>query len=266
MDWRIRAWSYMNSVTPDASGVCSAIPNGFVAAFFSFAYDLFVVADNNRLDDVLLARLKHPEQFQGARHELFAEATCLRAGFAVEHEDETDRGHRHVEFVATFKETGHRFSVEAKSKHRPGVLGRRGELEPADRANIRFGSLIHDAVRKEPRYPLVVFVDTNLPPPNADRFFEPQSREPLRPSRAMVKVLDLVRRQNGGRDPYALLVFTNHPHHYALEAEVDPRRHLLGALAKHPAPPEDHLPALSAICRAATLYGNIPIHFPVRPA
>ena len=37
-----------------------------------------------------LQRLKNREMFQGARHELFAEATCYRAGFKVEHEDEKD--------------------------------------------------------------------------------------------------------------------------------------------------------------------------------
>ena len=75
-----------------------------------------VVADNNTLDDVLLARLKHRDHFQGARHELFAEATCLRAGFTVEHENERDGTRKHVEFVAVHKATGQRLSVEAKSK------------------------------------------------------------------------------------------------------------------------------------------------------
>jgi uncharacterized protein YchJ len=266
MDWRLRAWKYMSTVAPNPDGIRSALPSGFVAAFFSFAYDLYVVADNNRLDDTLLARLKHPDQFQGARHELFAEATCLRAGFTVQHEDETDPTRRHVEFVATFKPTGHKVSVEAKSKHRPGVLGRAGLREREDRANLRFGSLIQDAVKKEAQYPLVVFMDTNLPLADADKFFKPQSMEPVRPSRGMLKVLDLARRNNSGTDPYSLIVFTNHPHHYTEEHEADPTRHLLGALAKHPAPSEAYLPALTAICRAAALYGNIPNEFPTREA
>jgi hypothetical protein len=255
----------MNSITPDPNGVYSTTLNGFVAAFFGFAYDLYTVADNNRLDEVLLARLKHRDQFQGARHELFCEATCLRAGFSIEHENEKDPNERHVEFTATFKASGQKFSVEAKSKHRPGVMGRAGERESPEHANLRFGALIHNAADKEPEHPLVVFVDTNLPLTSADRFFEPQSRAPLLPSRAMMKILERVTRQYGGQDPYALLVFTNHPHHYADEAEADPRRHLLGALAKHPAPREGLLPGLLAICNAANLYGNIPKDFPIPP-
>lgn len=265
IDWRVRAWQHMNSVTPDTDGVYSTTLNGFVAAFFGFAYDLYVVADNNRLDDVLLARLKHPDQFQGARHELFAEATCLRAGFSIEHENGKDPTQRHTEFIATSKETGQKISIEAKSKHRPGVLGRKGEREAPERANLRFGSLIQNAARKQPEHPLVVFIDTNLPLANADKFFALQSANPVRPSRAMVKVLDLVTRENGSTDPYSLLVFTNHPDHYAQEAEADPRRHLFGVLAKHPAPSEHYLPALLSVCRAANLYGNIPKDFPTPP-
>lgn len=42
-----------------------------------FAYDLFVVEDNGELDDALVQRLKIRAQFQGTRHELFAEATSF---------------------------------------------------------------------------------------------------------------------------------------------------------------------------------------------
>ena len=261
VDWRMKAWNFLKGVPVNEHQIRSAIPNGFVSAFFSFVYDLFVVADNNRLDDALLARLMHPEQFQGARHELFAEATCLRAGFSITHEDHTLPG-RHVEFVATYKSTGQKISVEAKSRHRPGVLGRKGQREAPERVNTRFGSLLRDASTKAPLHPLVIFLDTNLPVANANRFFLPQSPGSFRPPPATVRLLDLVRKQNGGPDPYELLVFTNHPHHYAEESEADPARHLLGALARIPSPPDDHLTYLTAICRAATLYGNIPTEFP----
>ena len=36
---------------------------------------------------------------------------------------------------------------------------------------------------------------------------------PPAPSRIMTALLDRVRRDHGELDPYALLVFTNHPHH-----------------------------------------------------
>jgi len=71
-------------------------PDGMTGAYLSFAFNLFAIEDNSRLDDLLLRRLKHPEQFQGALHEVFAEATCLRAGFTIEREDERDPTTRHA--------------------------------------------------------------------------------------------------------------------------------------------------------------------------
>ena len=204
-----------------------------------------------------------PNNFRVRVMSFFAEATCLRAGFSITHEDHTIPG-RHVEFIATYKATGQKISVEAKSRHRPGVLGRKGQREAPERVNTRFGSLLRDASTKAPLHPLVIFLDTNLPVANANRFFLPQSPGSFRPPPATVRLLDLVRKQNGGRDPYELLVFTNHPHHYSEESEADPARHLLGALARIPSPPDDHLTYLTAICRAATLYGNIPTEFPAK--
>jgi hypothetical protein len=163
MQWRVNGINYMkkHQKTP-AGGVNRVQPNGSLAAYLTFAYDLYIVEHNARLDERLLRRLKHPEQFQGARHELFAEATCLRAGFIIEHEDETDPTQRHAEFTATHKSTGQKISVEAKSRHRPGVLGQPGAPQAADELNLRFGKLLHDAVAKNPSHPLVVFLDTNL--------------------------------------------------------------------------------------------------------
>ena len=86
--WRAQAAHHANdqAALPDGSRV--VLPSGAFAAFNCFAYDLFTVDDNGGLDDELIRRLKVREHFQGARHELFSEATCYRAGFTVEHENE----------------------------------------------------------------------------------------------------------------------------------------------------------------------------------
>jgi hypothetical protein len=57
--------------------------------------------------------------------------------------------------------TGQFLSVEAKSRHRQGVLGMPGM--PEEKPDFRLGPLINDAVAKRSDYPLVIFVDTNLP-------------------------------------------------------------------------------------------------------
>ncbi len=167
--WRVEAIRYMNAQPRQPDGSYVAPPSGPLAAYMAFAFNLFAIEDNSRLDDFLLERLKNKDQFQGARHEVFAEATCLRAGFSIEREDQGDRTRRHVEFTAKHKSTGQLISVEAKSRHRPGVLGRPGIPQPHEKLSIRFGGLLNDAIAKNPAHPLVVFVDTNLPFRAAER-------------------------------------------------------------------------------------------------
>lgn len=48
---------------PNAQGFYETIPNGYMAAYMAFAYDLFVVKDNGRLDEELIQRLKTKEFF-----------------------------------------------------------------------------------------------------------------------------------------------------------------------------------------------------------
>lgn len=262
VQWKQKCVEFLNKQQPSADGSYAAIPNGFVAAYFAFAYDLYVVADNGRLDGHLLTRLKHPDQFQGARHELFAEATCLRAGFTVEqHEDEKDRSSKHAEFTAIHKQTGQRISVEAKSKHRPGVLGRPGRPEPPEKVSLRFGALINDAIRKNPPHPLVIFVDTNLPPAPAEALFRMLPGTPPRLAKHLSGLFERIRRQHSSLDPYVLLVLTNHPHHYANEDEADPRKHLISIVSQVPKAPAN-MDSIMALHWAAKLYGNIPNEFP----
>src|SRR5438105_8385183 len=88
MQWRIKGMNFMREQPPLPDQTYGAIPTGPLLAYLTFAYDLYIVMDNGRLDTRLLDRLKLKDQFQGARHELFAETTCLRAGFKIEHENE----------------------------------------------------------------------------------------------------------------------------------------------------------------------------------
>ena len=252
----------MNAQRPQQDGTYEATPNGLLAAYMAFAYDLYTVEDNGRLDDLLLRRVKNIDQFQGARHELFAEATCLRAGYAIEREDERDRTRRHAEFTALHRATGQKVSVEAKSKHRPGILGRPGTPPTLEKLSLRFGELINDALRKNPAHPLVVFIDTNVPTRAADRLYGFQSLYPPVPSRIMTALQERIRREHGGVAPYALLIFTNHPHHYAAPEEIDPRKHLLSVMPMKAPAGIIHPEAVLALHKAASLYGNIPNEFP----
>jgi hypothetical protein len=258
---RYKAMSCMNASPADARGVRSAQMTGPMLAYFTFAYDLFTVQDNGRLDARLIERLKDCGQFQGARHELFAEATCLRAGFSVEHEDETDGSTRHAEFTATHRATGQKVAVEAKSKHRPGVLGFPGVLQAEGEHKLNIGQLLNDAIRKETSDPLVVFFDLNLPWSTASRLLE--RRIPVHP--VIQGVLDRMRKRLSGRDPINLLVVTNHPEHYSAAEEAAPTPQLLSIQSQIPLRPVSSPVALTVIQQAANIYGRIPQFFDGKP-
>lgn len=264
IQWRVHGIRFMNAQTrqPDGSYVLSA-RTGPLAAYLAFALNLFAIEDNSRLDDILLERLKHKDQFQGARHEVFAEATCLRAGYAIEREDEKDRSRRHAEFTAKHKDTGQLLSVEAKSKHRAGVLGQPGVHNPATKLSLRFGGLLNDAIAKNPGHPLVVFIDTNLPYRAAERVLGRHPLDPYKPSSIMMALLDRDRKEHGGKDLYAMLVFTNHPHHYVAASERDPSSHWFAVMSNPPTGVQ-HPEALRELLRAVEMYGQIPNEFPSR--
>lgn len=99
LKWYDALCRFQKNQTPDADGMYRAVPNGAAVAYLLLAYDLYILADHLHLQDRLVARLKHPDQFQGARYELFVAATCIRAGYRIEYADETDSTTQHPEFV-----------------------------------------------------------------------------------------------------------------------------------------------------------------------
>jgi hypothetical protein len=258
--WRTGCLRHRQTGHSEGDGKWVVAPDGNSAAYLSLAFNLFAIEDNGGLDELLLHRLKHHDQFQGAWHEVFVEATCLRAGFTIEREDERDPATRHAEFTATDKATGERFSVEAKSKHRPGVLGFAGTARPDEKLSLAFGRLINDAATKKPKHPLVIFLDTNLPLRAASRVYGPETNGPAIPSPYMAALLERIRIEHGGQYPFVMLVFTNIPHHYAAPHEPDPPKHVHVVTTEPPGTSKRK--ALDALYEGIPLYGNIPNEFP----
>ena len=258
--WRKLAYEFMRKQQPVEEGVFAAVPNGPLAACNNFYYDLYTVDDNGGLDDDLLERLKDREQFQGALHELFAEATCLRGGFSIIRENERDPARRHVEFVAVHKATGQHVLIEAKSRHRPGVLAHPGQRNASP--DFRFGRLINDAIAKDPNNPVAIFVDTNLPADRAARFYPPVPANPPTLPKVMSRLLEMLSKDHGGLDPYNLLVFSNHPQHYSEDDAIAPGSQVVGIISRNPRVPVYRQEALMDLLKAANLFGNVPTAFP----
>ena len=189
---------------------------GAVSAYLTLAYDLYTLEHNGDqaktpgIQDRLLRRLKHSDQFVGARYEIRVAAMFLRAGFDLTWEDETDGSSRHCEFTATYPRTGRSFWVECKMRNQ----------SPEAKSQSGFGKfvgLVSDALRKETEAEAerLIFVDINAPakPRLADSFYDWRA----------AAVSDL-RRFEGSKSaeglPSALVFITNFPDHHHLDEVV----------------------------------------------
>lgn len=232
------------------------IPSGVVAAYYLLAYDLYLLNHHHLMQDVLVRRLKDPNQFQGARYELFVSATAIRAGLRVEFENERDSSRKHPEFIATHPETGQKVAVEAKSRHRNGGLGR-GGIAPVTPPKAGIQRLVRDAAGKIDDIPMVLFLDVNLPDSDPHVFEIPWVMEVLG------SLVERAERHHGGKDPFNIVIITNHPHHYGSPDEPDPKRHCIAMIAKDPLVPIAHPAVLNLLFDASNKYGNIPQFFDV---
>lgn len=189
-------------IKPKGTGDGKSIPvtmNGDLFAFLSFAYDLFTLADNAKVQRSLMDRLRHVGQYQGARYEMFVAASLLRAGFKVEFEDESDSSTTHCEYTATHKGTGRAFSVEAKSRHRELAT-------PQDGRGLNAGmyKLMQKALMKAADHERVIFADVNLPPDDRPVFKQGWHQE------VAATLTELEQRQRSdARWPQAIVFFTN---------------------------------------------------------
>jgi hypothetical protein len=254
MQWYDQTCRLQAKQKPGPDGVYGIVPSGAMRAYILLAYDLYVLRHHSVLQQSLVARLRHKDQFQGARHELFAASTCVRAGFRIEYENERDGSKRHTEFAAVHARTGQKINVEAKSKHRQGILGQPGERTPDQQMRVRIRGLVHDAISKPFQHPYIIFLDLNLPPASPVRLTAEWFKEVVDP------ILD-DREKNGRSDPWNLLLFSNFPDHYAVDDAPAPTGYVVGFLGKNPPIPPAHPESITAIFAAALQFGNIPTRF-----
>ena len=71
-----------------------------------------------------------------------------------------------------------------------------------------------------------------------------------------MNLIELIGRGHGGRDPYNLLVFSNHPQHYGEDDRTAPGSQVFGLISTNPRVPVHHPQALLDLIHAANLYGN----------
>lgn len=201
---------------------------GTTLAFRSIAYDIFCLLQAMNLSSKLLARLRHPEQFEGARYELWVAATLARAGFTIEFLDEDDRSSKHGEGVATHTATGKKFWIEAKRRHRIGFDYLRAFL---DRLPLKVDArLVAEAMKKPADDDRLIFVDVNRPPWEGAAGAAPW----IDAFRRSLNLLERQPRYRNDASKKAFVMVTNHPYHYLSNARPDSRLQFFGTAFNMP--------------------------------
>lgn len=187
--------------------------DGNGAAWFRFAYDLFTIRDNSKLEADLKDRLLRPQAFQAARYELKVAAICATAGFDLLFEDETDNTTKHPEFIGTDRISGTKIAVEAKSRHRNGVLGFDIGSDSPNQPRVGIRRNVIDAYGKCAKFPFYVFIDANLPTCDSSvmKDWENELEQTF---------LDLDTEGYADPCPANAILITNDPSHYVGSSEI----------------------------------------------
>lgn len=140
------------------------------------AQELLALADDTsrilqlvkRFPEKLRNRLRHRQEFEGARYEIAIAGVFIRCNFAVEWIDDkvgpANRLGKRCEFSAVHKVTGETIAVEAKRRRRRGAIHEGGVAADPSELQADIDDLYRKAVAKRPDdRPFAVFIDVNLP-------------------------------------------------------------------------------------------------------
>jgi hypothetical protein len=205
LNWYEDAAKHINAHIRELGKVHTIPSIGIASVYLLLAYNLYLIAHNQKLAARLIQRLKQPDQFLPAWYEACVFGTLIRAGFELEFEDETDSSRTHCEVTATFRKTGKKFSVEAK-------------MRQASTASVDIGRQIKNALRKQAIHARIIFAEINIPEvPDGDQEVE-----------SLQKILDDIRRRESEMistnevPPSAYVVVTNHAFLYFPDKSVKP--------------------------------------------
>lgn len=251
IQWRYSIHEFLKHQKINNNGLYKIIPSGPYKAYLTLAYDIYLLEHHLKIQEAFVKRLRIIDQFQGARYELFAASNMIRAGFDLAYDLQTKEGAKVVEFLATHKDTGVKIAIEAKSRHRPGVLGQGGDKESPKSIRIRLGQLINNAINKKPDYPYFIFIDMNLPPEKTKDFIDAGIKE-------MISSLKNAPEAENEKDYYNLILYTNFPYHYGADLKSYPEDHLSAVLSLAPIYPLPNKSFLNNIRAVVKKYGCIP--------
>lgn len=173
--------------TDDPNQPVKAPLSGNVRTLQVLADDIYQLEHALKTPRRVIDRLRDPRQFQGARYEITVASLLARCGFTINFIDDTSK--RNPEFIA--EKDGERIAVEAKSRHRPGILEEPPQAyQGRSHASAKIKEHYANALQQNPGgVPFLIFIDVNLPltpriPPlekdwvkEAMKFFEDRRQE-----------------------------------------------------------------------------------------
>lgn len=226
----------------------SRIHNGSALAYLHLAYDLFVLHNQGHITEKLISRLKSKKGFNGARYELFALATMIRAGFHLEPFDESLGAGKVTECKAIHKQTDIIVQVEAKTRNVKYVLG----STEGKSKSVRLYDKLRDAIEKDVKQPYIIFVDLNFPELNV--YAEHEKLQKIREEHKKLIKLHPTNLPNA-------IIYTNIPFHYAREDNVTNTAFGLVKINKPKVELENEGIILDAIHNALLRYKYLPREF-----
>jgi hypothetical protein len=258
LQWMDAYVEHHNKVMAEGNSDPCASQIGAGAAWYRFAYDLYTIQDNAKLEAVLKKRLLDPNTFQGARHELWVAALSVAAGFELQFEDESDNSTTHPEFVGTDRFSKALIAVEAKSRRRNGAYGFASGKDISLGSVVDVRQLVLDAYKKKTDMPFYVFVDVNLPAADKATF----SRWLAELEQTMA---DLEKEGYAAPAPANVVFFTNDPSHYLRDKQIGNREDslwIMPFIAAQPAVPHPEHDVLNRLMKAWRQRAAPPSDFP----
>ena len=253
---KLGEWIERNQKTAERINkeVWGAKPDGYSKSILSLAFDVCSLIHKQKLPLSLLERLKSHNQYQGARYEIAIAAIFARLDCDIEFTDENSKS-KHCEFIATHRPTGSSLAVEAKSKHRSGVLHQIGILSPLEKllSARLMRRLFNDALEQNPKdVPFAVFIDVNSPiTPGIQMGDKPWVKDA---KKLVNKKLSSVAPQEY---PLNAAFFTNFSYHYQTESEAE-QGEATGIVIPHPKFPPPNPEFFGYLQGALNHYGFVP--------
>jgi hypothetical protein len=227
----------------DPEALVRAPLTGAMRALHVLADDLYQLAHALVPPRQILARLRDQRQFQGARYEILTASLFARCGFEAEFIEDSSK--RNPEFIA--EKDGERIAVEAKSRHRAGVLNERGAFREDAPAEIR--RLYESAARQNPGdLPFLIFIDVNL---RLTPDVPPLEKNWIKEAMQMFEH----RGAEGLQNYDTALILTNFGWHFSREGG-SPSEENMWARAEHPRFPVRQ-ETLDLLARAISEYGKV---------